>query len=297
MKRTKLALYVFGALLLVSGAVIASSGTHWGYEGHEGPGNWATLSPDYETCGIGAEQSPVDIAGFDSSSLTPMETSFTATGGKVINNGHTLQATMDSGSFSTIDGERYDLLQFHFHTPSEHTIADRHIPMEIHFVHKNSEGGLAVIGVMVEEGAMNSAIEPIIEALPSQVGSENELHEAFNPGSLLPTDMSVYRYMGSLTTPPCSEKVKWHVAKSPIEMSKEQIEAFEHIMGENFRPVQRHLDAKGGISKASAMGDDMGTDMDGEMMNSGRTSTTTIVIALLVLVILAGAAYSLTKKK
>lgn len=238
--------------LLVVGTVWASSGgAHWGYEGEDGPANWHTLSPDYALCGSGTEQSPVNIAGFDASSLSDLNLNYKATGGKVLNNGHTLQVSLEPGSTLTVDGEEYDLLQFHFHTVSENTIAGKHYPMEIHFVHKSSAGGLAVISVMVEEGSSNTAIKPIVNLLPTAAGEENVLDEAFNPETLLPSDKSVYRFMGSLTTPPCSEGVKWHVAKEPIGMSKDQIASFAHIMGDNFRPTQREIGAAEGQSGGS----------------------------------------------
>ncbi|GBE18916.1 carbonic anhydrase precursor [archaeon BMS3Abin16] len=169
----------------------------------------------------------------------------------MLNNGHTLQVSLEPGSTLTVDGEEYDLLQFHFHTVSENTIAGKHYPMEIHFVHKSSAGGLAVISVMVEEGSSNTAIKPIVNLLPTAAGEENVLDEAFNPETLLPSDKSVYRFMGSLTTPPCSEGVKWHVAKELIGMSKDQIASFAHIMGDNFRPTQREIGAAEGQSGGS----------------------------------------------
>ena len=136
-------------------------------------------------------------------------------------------------------GVPFELVQFHFHAPSEHTVADRHLPMEIHFVHRSAAGKLAVLGVLVEKGPHNASFAPLASALPKSEGSPKPLDQvAVNLGELLPKTRAIYRYEGSLTTPPCSEQVSWLVMKAPIELSAEQISTLAAALSDNSRPVQ-----------------------------------------------------------
>ena len=154
----------------------------------------------------------------------------------VLNNGHTIQVEGKDGGYATIDGERFDLLQFHFHTPSEHTIDGRNYPMEVHFVHKNAEGRLAVIGVLMMPGGENSLFSTIMEKAPKEEGSAS-VGMIEQRGMIAPID-GVYRYQGSLTTPPCSETVLWTVLSTPILVSQKDVEAFQALFPMNARPIQ-----------------------------------------------------------
>lgn len=224
---------------LVTG-VMAYADVHWAYEGEAGPAHWGELSPDYAVCGSGMEQSPVNIPA--STPINPAGIAFhyQASAFNVVNNGHTIVANYDPGSWIMIDGERYDLLQFHFHAQSEHTIASQYAPLEVHFVHRNASGGLAVVGALINRGATNAAYAPVMAHLPAQQAAAPAVVPGvtINAADLLPADRSYYRYNGSLTTPPCSEGVKWHVLSSPLYFSDAEIAAFTSIYPNDYRPLQ-----------------------------------------------------------
>ncbi len=220
----------------------------WGYEEGDGPAVWADLSPEYTLCGSGQEQSPIDLTGAEVSGQPTLERNYRSTSLRIIrhehvvdvvDNGHTIQVKYDEGSTLVIGETSYDLKQYHFHAPSEHTVDGEHYPMEMHLVHQSAGGALAVIGVLIAEGAANTAFEPVWAHLPDKPGEEAHLeHVAVNVEDLLPAVHVTYRYPGSLTTPPCSEGVSWLVMIEPIELSAEQIAAFTAIISGNNRPVQ-----------------------------------------------------------
>lgn len=215
-------------------------GVHWEYEGVDGPEYWGELCVDYTSCG-GRVQSPVNITGaVDDASLAAISRTYAATTTHILNNGHTLQFNCDAGSSITVNGEKYDLLQFHTHTHSEHTVNGSAAPMEIHFVHKNAATGkLAVIGVFVEEGAENTVLKNLADHLPTAANSiYDDVTALFNPADFYPADAKYFTYSGSLTTPPCSEIVTWIVMEHHIEASTAQIHDFETLEHENARPVQ-----------------------------------------------------------
>ncbi len=221
---------------------------HWAYGEDDGPASWTALSPDYATCASGREQSPIDIAGATTGEPMHMSKDYKAGSLKiirqehvvdVIDNGHTIQVNYDEGSNLHLGEKAYELKQYHFHAPSEHTIERRHFPMEMHLVHQNADGGLAVLGVLIQEGDHNPAFEPVWANLPSAVGEE--VHHQLvtvNVDDLLPVGHGTYRYRWSLTTPPCSEGVSWFVALQPIELSTDQIATYTSIFQGNNRPVQ-----------------------------------------------------------
>ena len=227
----------------------ASEDPVWHYEGAVGPANWGMLSAKFAACGAGRSQSPVDIANTEigtealevktdlmPGSLRIAHHEHVADG---INNGHTIQINYEGGDELTIGGDSYDLVQYHFHNESEHTVRGRHYPMEMHLVHKADSGKLAVIGVFIEEGTHNPAFDPIWNNLPSQTGVETHYpHVDVDVDKLLPASRASYRYDGSLTTPPCSEGVRWIVMTSPIQLSAAQIKAFTAIIHDNNRPTQ-----------------------------------------------------------
>ncbi len=229
-------------------AAASHEGPHWGYEGDTGPANWGTLSAEWSPCGTGQNQSPIDIhetakadlpdmsADFDPVSLDIIHQEHIADG---INNGHTIQINYSGGDVATVGDEQFQLLQYHFHSPSEHTVNGTHYPMEMHLVHKSSAGHLAVVGVFIEEGAHNAAFDPIWSNLPTTRSAEVHLeHVMVDVDQLLPANTTSYRYDGSLTTPPCSEGVKWIVMATPNQLSADQIAAFRNIIHGNNRPTQ-----------------------------------------------------------
>jgi len=223
---------------------------HWGYEGAEGPDAWAKLSPAWAVCGEGTRQSPIDIdvdktvrsnlpslaASFRPAALTIIHHEHTA---DVLNTGHSIQVNYTEGDELSVGSERFALAQFHFHAPSEHTIEGKRYPMEMHMVHKSGDGKLAVVGVLIEEGAHNDAFEPVWANLPATKGVAAHLeHVAVDVNRLLPSRKTTYRYDGSLTTPPCSEGVTWIVMTTPVQASASQLGRFRAVLSGNNRPVQ-----------------------------------------------------------
>jgi len=226
----------------------ARGAVHWGYEGAEGPEHWAGLSPDFSVCASGREQSPIDLSGAEEVSGTQLEHLI----GEVIvnfdrrseildliDNGHTIQVTPDAEFGLMIDGTRFALAQFHFHSPSEHAIEGVHYPLEAHFVMSNSEGQLAVLGVLYKEGEHDPAFDLIVSNLPDNVGDARHLENLeLDIGALRPLPDVFYEYAGSLTTPPCTENVRWFVIAEPEELSADQIEAISSHLHDNARPLQ-----------------------------------------------------------
>ncbi len=226
----------------------AGGPVHWGYGEDDGPAAWADLSEDYALCGSGLEQSPIDLTGAAAGEQPAVARDYRPANLKIIrhehvvdvvDNGHTIQVNYDEGSTLSLGDASYELKQYHFHAPSEQTVDGEHFPMEMHLVHQSAGGALAVLGVLIAEGAANAAFEPVWAHLPDEAGEEVHLeHVSVNVEDLLPVSHGAYRYHGSLTTPPCSEGVSWLVALEPIELSAEQIGAFTAIFSGNNRPVQ-----------------------------------------------------------
>jgi carbonic anhydrase len=247
------------ALAVLSSGIVAcrprdaqptASDPVWHYEGDEGPSHWGTISAKFASCLSGRAQSPIDIVApvrrttsdvillkFPPTSLRIVHQDHVA---DAINNGHTIQVNYSEGDTLTVGSSAYQLVQYHFHAPSEHTVNGMQFPMEMHLVHASADGQLAVIGVFIVEGEQNSAFDPIWANLPVVKGVENHLeHVKVDVDALLPKARTTYRYDGSLTTPPCSEGVKWLVMTTPIALSKRQIGAFTALFHGNNRPVQQ----------------------------------------------------------
>lgn len=216
----------------------AEGSPHWSYEGHEGPEHWGELTPDFKTCDVGVQQSPVDLVGPVPAKVGAVKPSFKKMPLEVLNNGHTVQVNCAPGSGSRIAGKQFDLLQFHFHHPSEHLLDGRSLAMECHFVHRSSDGQLAVLGVFIREGRANEMLAPIWRAMPRRKADAYKPGVTIDPAALLPEDRTYFRYHGSLTTPPCSEGVLWTVFAQPVEASSEQIQTFAAMFPNNARPVQ-----------------------------------------------------------
>jgi carbonic anhydrase len=212
---------------------------HFTYEGESGPENWGTLDTAWETCATGEAQSPTNLTGGRGIDLTDAVFSYQPSAVTAVNNGHTVQVDIADGGSMTLDGKAYTLKQFHFHRPSEHTIEGKASEMELHLVHADADGKLAVVGVMLDLGAVNTALEPVWAKLPTEADAKEALSAPFDAATLLPAKHAAYRYQGSLTTPPCSEGVEWSVLQEKATLSEEQAHAFGAIFtGGNARPVQ-----------------------------------------------------------
>ncbi len=227
---------MLGGLLMISNA----DEIHWGYEDDGGPSQWAELAPEFVICGEGKAQSPIDILDAVETALVDIEFHYGETANNIVNNGHTIQVDVDEGSHIVYNGIIYELLQFHFHAPSEHTIAGEAAPMEIHFVHKDrNSNNLAVVGILLSEGdGENEAYAPIIDSMPIEAGAAGALGENIALENLLPESRGYYTYQGSLTTPPCSEVVRWLLLDTPVTLSAKQIAAYRAIYDGNARPLQ-----------------------------------------------------------
>lgn len=232
-------------VILITGLVgvngFAAENTEWGYEGEKGPEHWATLSSEFSAC-EGKNQAPIDLVTDQmiEADLEPISFDYEAVPLEVVNNGHTIQVNYAPGSHITVDGIAFELKQFHFHSPSENRIDDNAYPMEGHLVHADADGHLAVVAVMFEEGAENQVLSRIWEHMPKEAGNKAQVEgETVTAEALLPENRDYYRFNGSLTTPPCTEGVRWLVLKNAVGVSKEQVEAFQDVMHhDNNRPVQ-----------------------------------------------------------
>lgn len=211
---------------------------YWSYNDEDGPSHWGNLNSEYLTCKTGNQQSPINIDQTQMGNLSNIEFNYKDTPLKINNNGHTIEGRYEPGSFIKIDGKRYELLQFHFHAPSEHTVDGKNYPMEAHLVHRSEDGKLAVVGIFLKEGKLNDFIETLWAYIPTQIGEKFVYGITMNARVLPPEDKSYYNYIGSLTTPPCSEGVSWNVMRTPIEVSSEQIAKFTLIYSGNTRPIQ-----------------------------------------------------------
>ena len=234
MKKTLLT----GVTLMACCTVYAGGESQWGYAGEDGPENWAELSPDFAAC-HGKNQSPINLTEFIEAELAPIDLDYRPGGSEILNNGHTIQVNYTPGSGSVVDGNRFELKQFHFHSPSENIIDGISYAMEAHLVHADKDGNLAVIAVMFVEGDENKTLAKAWPYLPKNAGDKRALSPPVTAEDLLPVNRDYYRFNGSLTTPPCSEGVLWLVMKQPVSASMLQIRAFVDLMHyPNNRPVQ-----------------------------------------------------------
>ncbi len=226
------------ALALSFSGVALAEEAEWGYEGEIGPAHWGELSPDYATCATGTQQSPIDIPSTALTNPADLRFGYQPSNLNSVNTGHSVQTDYDPGSFLQVDGQSYELLQFHLHNPSEHTVDGNATPLSLHLVHKDSRGEIAVVNVFLVEGEYNAALAPFFGNLLVKEGKTTVPGASVNAAEILPNDRSYWRYNGSLTTPLCTEGVKWFVLTTPVEVSAEQIAAHNAICSGNARPTQ-----------------------------------------------------------
>jgi carbonic anhydrase len=230
-------LAVLGICPLCARHSVAAEGAHWSYGGKAGPDHWGSLSAANALCSAGSQQSPLDIAGAIKAEVPPISVDWKKEGGRIVNNGHTIQINMPAGSKLSRGDRAYELLQFHFHHPSEHLVEGRRWAMETHFVHQSADRkGLGVLGVFLASGAANPAFARLAAAFPAAAGKEAAL-DGVDPKGLLPASLAYWSYEGSLTTPPCSETVDWMMAMQPVEVAGADIAKFAALYPMNARPV------------------------------------------------------------
>ena len=211
---------------------------HWSYDGEGGPESWGHMKAEFSKCSTGARQSPIDIREGIKVDLEPVQFDYKPSGFRVIDNGHTVQVNVAAGNGIEVMGRRYELVQFHFHRPSEERIDGRRFDMVVHLVHRDVEGRLAVVAVLLERGSAQPIVQSVWNNLPLEKGEEVPARGTLDLNALLPAERGYFTYMGSLTTPPCSEGVRWMVRKQPVPVSPEQIGIFARLYPMNARPIQ-----------------------------------------------------------
>ncbi len=217
---------------------VAAHGTHWSYEGANGPANWGKINAEWAQCGIGNRQSPIDIRDGIKVELEPIAFDYKPSSFSVTDNGHTIQVTLGGGNYITIQNRLYELMQFHFHRPSEERINGRGFEMVVHLVHRDTENRMAVIAVLLERGTAQSLIQTVWNHLPLEKNVSATPAIVLDVNELLPQRRDYFTYMGSLTTPPCSEGVLWMVMKEPVQASAAQMALFSRLYPLNARPIQ-----------------------------------------------------------
>jgi carbonic anhydrase len=231
----------FVGFVLGSACAIAQSGAHWDYAGKTGPLAWGKLDPAYQACSKGHEQSPIDIHGARlNKNLQPIEFHYMAASVELENTGSLIVAHVKPGSYIVANGERYELQQFEFHHPSESAVNGKLTDMDVELLHKNSEGKMAIVEIRMalDRGSPNAVLAMLWPHLPKTAGAKEQVTDMVNPRGFLPADRGYWTYMGSLSTPPCTEGVRWFVFENEIAVSLEQIRAFTYLFRLNSRPLQ-----------------------------------------------------------
>ena len=214
---------------------------HWAYAGSGGPAHWAELAPAFKACGVGTRQSPIDIHDTVKVDQDPLQFNYKAGGFAVLDDGHTVLAIVSPGSYLSLNGRRYELVEVRFHRPSEQRIEGRQYDMEAQLVHKDAEGHLAIVAVMLQR-RLDDLGQPVLETvlgnLPLERGTALKSADTLDPAQLLPTQPGYFAFMGSLTTPPCSEDVIWMVMRQAMPVSGSELDVFSHLYPMNARPLQ-----------------------------------------------------------
>jgi len=241
MRFPALAAFVLGLASLAAAQSAAQTTAPWDYEGKRGALDWGKLDPAYKACSKGHQQSPIDVRGARlNNALQPIEFHYIAGAVTLENNGHTVVVHVDHGSYIVAGGVRYELVEFDFHHPSEEAVKGKLTDMDVHLVHKSDDGRLAVVAVRLLEdpGAPNAVLATLWPHLPANAGASEKVTEMVNPGGFLPTDRGYWTYMGSLTTPPCTEGVRWFVFEQAVSVSRVQLRAFAALFKVNTRPLR-----------------------------------------------------------
>lgn len=213
-------------------------GTHWTYEGESGPANWHKINSDWAKCSTGNRQSPIDIRDGMKVDLEQIAFDYRPSGFSVTDNGHTVQVAVGPGNYLSVAGRTYELQQFHFHRPAEERVNGKGFEMVVHLVHRDVEGKLAVLALLLERGKPQPTIQTVWNNLPLEKGDTATPSIVLDPNDLLPQRRDYYTFMGSLTTPPCTEGVLWLVMKEPVQASPSQMALFSRLYPFNARPVQ-----------------------------------------------------------
>jgi len=239
------AIAIGSALMIGAGCCYGAEGAHWTYAGATGPAKWSSLDKGFTLCKTGTAQSPIDIPDADArkGDLPPLLFNYKPSPLRIVDNGHTIEVNYAPGSFVSVAGKRYELVEFHFHKPGEQKVDGKGHDMEAQLVHKDPEGKLIVLAVLLDAGKENRLIKTLWDNLPQDKGKERVVDAVkINALDLLPQNKGYYTFAGSLTTPPCSESMMWFVLKTPVQASAEEIARFGRIYPMNARPVQPRND-------------------------------------------------------
>ncbi|HEY8066382.1 MAG TPA: carbonic anhydrase family protein [Methylosinus sp.] len=216
-------------------AAARAEGAHWTYDDAQ---HWGAHDETAKACSLGGEQSPIDLADTVKADIRPPKLGWKPQAYEIVNNGHTIQANgAAGGGVAELDRRKFELKQFHFHTPSEHALGGKRLAMEAHFVHAGDNGDLLVVGSFLVAGAPNKALSAVMAAAPKEEG-KTVLKAPLDASPLLPKGKKFFRYEGSLTTPPCSEVVHWNVFAEPVTVAQADIDAFKTLFPMNARPLQ-----------------------------------------------------------
>ena len=224
---------------MVGGCGRGEQAVEWGYSGPGAPENWAALSPEYATCANGVQQSPIDIAGFTAAETDRVISfSYVSNAKAVRNDGKFVHVDYAPGNILAVGQRAFTLQSAHFHSPSEHRIDGASFAAELHLVHADADGNLAVVGLLFTPGIPSPMVQEVLDAAPP-AGETSSQGFALNAGGFAPEDLGYYRYDGSKTTPPCDEPVDWYVMREPMPISAEQVNRLLALSGgPNNRPVQ-----------------------------------------------------------
>lgn len=238
LRSTFLALAVAASLSPLA-AFSADKAPHWEYRGEHGPAHWAQLGAEFQGCATGRSQSPIDIRNAAPAPLPALEFSYGRVAPSIVNNGHTIQVNVRPGQSLRLGEHVYELVQFHFHTPSEERVNGKASAMVAHFVHRDTEGRLAVVAALIEPGKPNPGLDAVLSHLPARAGETLTVDGLeLDLAALLPHERRYYDFDGSLTTPPCSENVHWMVLTRPVTVSPAAVRSFRKLFPSNARPVQ-----------------------------------------------------------
>ena len=228
----------FSVIALAGALPVHAEGHHWSYGKHGGPAEWGELDQAFASCQLGKVQSPIDIRGARAADLPQIKFDYKPAPLKLIDNGHTIQVNYAPGSTIEVGGTRYELVQFHFHKPSEEKIDGKAHAMVAHLVHKGSDGALAVVAVLLDLGSDNPTLRAVWSHLPKRKDKEVATTATIDASALLPADKGYYTFAGSLTTPPCSEGVRWFVLKTAMTVTGNELTTFAKLYPMNARPTQ-----------------------------------------------------------
>ncbi|MGA2351127.1 MAG: carbonic anhydrase family protein [Terracidiphilus sp.] len=241
MRFSALAVLALGIATVAAAQSTDPNTAPWSYQGKSGPLVWGKLDPAYKACSQAHEQSPLDIRGARlNKALQPIEFHYIAGPITLVNNGNTIVAHVDAGSYIVAGGVRYDLVEFLFHHPGEEAVKGKVTDMSVQLVHKSADGKLAIVAVRLAEemGSPNAVLATLWPHLPRTAGASEKVDEMVSAGGLLPADRGYWTYTGSLTYPPCTEGVRWFVFEQELTLSRDQLRVFASLFRMNTRAVQ-----------------------------------------------------------